>query len=96
MLYSKLTALLFYPILKYPFLPLDKHYTIWYTLGMNNTLNIKALRNQLGLTQQELSEKIGVSWSTVARWESSDSKPSKLALRNLERLARKHKSKASS
>jgi DNA-binding transcriptional regulator YiaG len=30
---------------------------------------LKALRHQMGLTQKELAEKIGVPWNTVARWE---------------------------
>ncbi len=29
----------------------------------------KELRHQMGLTQKELAEKIGVPWNTVARWE---------------------------
>jgi len=30
---------------------------------------LKELRHQMGLTQKELAEKIGVPWNTVARWE---------------------------
>jgi len=30
---------------------------------------LKALRQQMGLTQKELAEKLGVPWNTVARWE---------------------------
>jgi len=30
---------------------------------------LKDLRRQMGLTQKELAEKIGVPWNTVARWE---------------------------
>ncbi len=30
---------------------------------------LKDLRHQMGLTQRELAEKIGVPWNTVARWE---------------------------
>jgi len=30
---------------------------------------LKALRQQMGLTQAELAEKLGVPWNTVARWE---------------------------
>jgi DNA-binding transcriptional regulator YiaG len=30
---------------------------------------LKALRQQMELTQKELAEKLGVPWNTVARWE---------------------------
>lgn len=30
---------------------------------------LKVLRQQMGLTQKELAEKLGVPWNTVARWE---------------------------
>ena len=30
---------------------------------------LKALRQQMGLTQKELAKKLGVPWNTVARWE---------------------------
>ena len=30
---------------------------------------LKELRRQMGLTQKELAERIGVPWNTVARWE---------------------------
>ncbi len=30
---------------------------------------LKTLRQQMGLTQKELAEKLGVPWNTVARWE---------------------------
>ena len=30
---------------------------------------LKKWREQYGLTQVELSEHLGISWSTVARWE---------------------------
>ena len=33
-------------------------------------------RKNIGLTQKELAEKVGVSTNTVARWERSESEPS--------------------
>jgi len=40
---------------------------------------IKKLRVDLGLTQQALAEKLGVSFATVNRWENGQTKPSKLS-----------------
>ena len=50
------------------------------------TMDIKAIRLKLGLTQEDLARKLGVSWGTVARWEGGKSKPSKLAQRAIEDL----------
>lgn len=41
---------------------------------------IKYLRLQLGLTQEQFAGKVGVTFSTVNRWESGKSRPSPLAL----------------
>ena len=38
---------------------------------------IKSCRKNIGLTQKELAEKVGVSMNTVARWERSESEPSR-------------------
>jgi DNA-binding transcriptional regulator YiaG len=51
--------------------------------------DIKKLRKQLGLTQEEFAHKIGVTFATVNRWENVKSKPSRLALRILEALNEK-------
>ena len=40
---------------------------------------VKSLRDRLGLTQMQLAERIGVSFTTVNRWENSKSKPAPLA-----------------
>jgi len=45
-------------------------------------------RKKLKMTQQELADAIGVDRVTVARWETSKKKPSKLAKRQLARLAK--------
>lgn len=47
-------------------------------------IHIKKLRAQLGLTQVEFAARLGVDPITVSRWERGLSKPSKLALRQLE------------
>ena len=47
---------------------------------------IRELRSKLGLTQEQFAAKVGVIFSTVNRWESGKSKPSPLAMRQLEYL----------
>lgn len=39
---------------------------------------IKRLRSRVGLTQQALADRIGVSFATVNRWENNQTKPSRL------------------
>ena len=45
---------------------------------------IRELRSKLGLTQEQFAAKVGVTFSTVNRWESGKSKPSPLAMRQIE------------
>jgi len=47
---------------------------------------IRDLRSKLGLTQEQFAAKVGVTFSTVNRWESAKSKPSPLAMRQIEEL----------
>jgi DNA-binding transcriptional regulator YiaG len=47
---------------------------------------IRGLRSKLGLTQEQFAAKVGVTFSTVNRWESGKSKPSPLAMRQIEEL----------
>ena len=42
---------------------------------------IKHVRSQLNLTQEELAHELGVSFSTVNRWENGQTKPIKIALK---------------
>jgi len=44
---------------------------------------IKALRKQLGLSQEEMARKIGVAFTTFHRWEKKGIKPSRLALEKM-------------
>ena len=37
---------------------------------------IRSRRKNIGLTQKELAEKVGVSTNTVARWERNEFQPS--------------------
>lgn len=47
---------------------------------------IKPLRQRHKLTQQELSNRVGVGWSTLNRWENGKVKISNLGRRALERV----------
>ena len=47
---------------------------------------IKELRSKMGLTQEQFAAKIGVTFSTINRWESGKSKPSPLAIKQIQEL----------
>ena len=47
---------------------------------------LKELRKRKGWVQEDLAREIGVSLSTVQRWEIKDVKPTRLARRELKRL----------
>lgn len=49
---------------------------------------IKALRKHLRFSQEELAKKLGVSFTSVNRWENGQAKPSKLAKKQIEALSR--------
>jgi superfamily II DNA or RNA helicase/transcriptional regulator with XRE-family HTH domain len=49
---------------------------------------IRALRRELGLTQSQLAEKLGVTFVTVSRWETGQARPNRLALKALTSLAK--------
>ena len=49
---------------------------------------LKSLRKKLGLSQEELAQKLGVSFTSVNRWENEQTKPSKLARRQIETLCK--------
>lgn len=42
-------------------------------------LKLKEVRRKLGLTQEALAHRLGVSFTSVNRWENGQTKPSKLA-----------------
>jgi DNA-binding transcriptional regulator YiaG len=45
---------------------------------------LRQLRSRLGeLSQEQLAQKVGVSWSTVSRWENGKGSPSPLAREKL-------------
>ena len=49
---------------------------------------LKSLRKELGLSQEELAQRLGVSFTSVNRWENEQTKPSKLARRQIETLCK--------
>jgi DNA-binding transcriptional regulator YiaG len=51
--------------------------------------NIRELRLRLGMTQEEFAHAVAVTFSTVNRWENGHAKPSKLARRAIEALAKR-------
>lgn len=48
--------------------------------------NIRELRRNLRMTQEEFAHTLGITVATVNRWENGHAKPSKLARRAIERL----------
>lgn len=50
---------------------------------------IRELRAKLGLTQEQFAAKVGVTWSTVNRWENSRGKPSPLAMSRITELLKR-------
>lgn len=59
-------------------------------LGMAyDPLAIRTIRIDLGLSQRELAEEIGVAPSNVSRWESGLTKPRGPAVKLLRALSRK-------
>ena len=50
---------------------------------------IRELRADLGLTQEQFAAKVGVTYSTINRWENDKGKPSPLAMLRIEKLQQK-------
>ena len=47
---------------------------------------VRALRKKMSWTQEELAREIGVSLSTVQRWEKKGGEPTRLARRELKKF----------
>ena len=47
---------------------------------------IRDLRTSSGLTQEQFAVKVGVTYSTVNRWENNKGQPSPLAMLRIEEL----------
>jgi putative transcriptional regulator len=52
---------------------------------------IRTLRQRLQLTQEDFAHLIGVTFSTVNRWENGKSTPNRIAFRLLSGLEKKQK-----
>jgi DNA-binding transcriptional regulator YiaG len=47
---------------------------------------VKRLRDQLGLSQEKFAAKLGVTFSSVNRWENGHRKPAPLAMKQIESI----------
>jgi len=47
---------------------------------------VRELRARLGLTQEKMAVRLGVTFPTINRWENGRAKPSPLALKQIEDL----------
>ncbi len=52
---------------------------------------VRTLRNRLAMTQEDFAHSLGITVSTVNRWENGHSKPSKLARASIVALGEKKK-----
>ncbi len=52
-------------------------------------MDVRALREKLGMTQKELAAKIGASLPSLNRWENGKSEPMPVFRRAMETLERK-------
>ena len=50
---------------------------------------VGALREQMGLSQEDLARELGVSFGTINRWENGKVRPSKLAKGHLDAFIEK-------
>ena len=53
------------------------------------SIDIKATRDKLGFTQEDLARKLGLALSTVSKWEQGVTSPSRLAREKLGKLMKK-------
>ena len=56
----------------------------------SNGLSIRDMRGRLSMTQEEFAHALGITVSTVNRWENGHSEPSKLARATITRVAGSH------
>ncbi len=58
-------------------------------------VDIKGIRLKLGFTQEDFARKLGLTLSTVSKWEQGLFSPSRLAREKLEKLVRRERRKKS-
>ena len=58
------------------------------TRNRDSTDLVREIRNRLGLTQERFAARLGVTLPTISRWENGRTKPSRLALLQVETLLR--------
>ncbi len=56
---------------------------------IKESIDIKTIRVELGFTQEDLARKLGVTLSTVSKWEQGLFSPSLLAREKIEKLVKK-------
>lgn len=49
-------------------------------------IEIKSIRDRLGLTQEAFAYKLGVSVQTITKWETGKHKPSNLAIQKIKQF----------
>ena len=52
-------------------------------------IDIKAIRLELGFTQEDLARELGVTLSTVSKWEQGLFSPSRLAREKIKKVVKK-------
>jgi len=50
---------------------------------------IKSLRDRLGMTQQQMADRLDTTVTTISRWENGATKPRGVLAKALERLAKR-------
>jgi DNA-binding transcriptional regulator YiaG len=53
------------------------------------SIDIKTIRLEFGFTQEDLARKLGLTLSTVSKWEQGVTSPSPLAREKLEKFLKK-------
>ena len=51
---------------------------------------VKKVREQIGLSQQAFADQLGVSFSTVNRWEQGRHVPNRITIKAIEELCKAH------
>ena len=57
-------------------------------MARRQPIDVKALQEAHGLTQEELAKEIGIDRKTLQRWKKGTSRPSQLARQALKRLSK--------